>query len=229
MRRWKNQSHQVLNFLFEEACGREMVGELTLEQGASLVSLARETSETFTKTGRKIRPENESGIFSQPRGVFVTIEKYPSHELRGCIGYPLPIKPLSVAVADNAINAANEDPRFPPLEASEYGGVIFEVSVLSVPERMSVKNPDDYPKGIKVGRDGLIVRMGYASGLLLPQVPVEWGWDSKEFLSHACQKAGLPSDMWHSKSVEIEKFSAQVFCGSAPRKKVVEKKLIGSR
>lgn len=206
-----------------------MAGALTLKQGQELVKLARAAAEKFAKSGANAVPENEEGVFGEARGVFVTVEEYPSKELRGCIGYPLPYKPLALAVIENAINATQEDPRFPPVESAELAKLVFEVSVLSVPEAVKVKDPEEYPKQIKVGRDGLIISMGARSGLLLPQVPVEWNWDAKEFLSHACEKAGLPMDMWHSRSVKIEKFSAQIFCEESPGGKIVEKKIIASR
>lgn len=206
-----------------------MTGEISLEQGRYLVELARESAESFIASGKKTPPGRKDGVLGEKRGVFVTVEKFPSMNLRGCIGYPLPLKPLADAVVDNAIAATNEDPRFLPLEKGEFAKVVFEVSVLTVPEKVVARSPEDYPKKIKVGRDGLIVRMGYAGGLLLPQVAVEWGWDSKEFLSAACEKAGLPPEMWHSKSVLIEKFSAQIFCEKTPRGAVIEKKLVSAR
>ncbi len=206
-----------------------MPGELSLEQGRQLVRLARKAAECFASTGKKGEPESEEGIFGKARGVFVTVEQYPSNELRGCIGYPLPMKPLARAVIDNAIHATQEDPRFPPVEEEEFGKLVFEVSVLTVPELVKVKTPDEYLKQIKIGRDGLIASMGYAQGLLLPQVPVEWGWDAKEFLTHLCEKAGLPRDMWRSPSFRLEKFSAQIFCENKPNGAISEKKLVSAR
>jgi uncharacterized protein (TIGR00296 family) len=157
--------------------------------------------------------------------VFVTLESYPGHELRGCIGYPMPIKELAAAIVDSALSAAFEDPRFPPLDKSELGKITIEVSVLSVPEDILVKNSEEYVKKIKVGRDGLIINYGYASGLLLPQVPVEWNWNEREYLSHLCEKAGLPSEMWRSPSVKISRFTAKVFSEAKPGEKAAEKKL----
>ena len=172
-------------------------------------------------------PESKKGwALLEKRGVFVTIETHPSHELRGCIGYPLPIKELALAVVDCALSAAFEDPRFPPVEKNELAKLVIEVSVLSVPEQLSVKKPEEYLKRIKVGRDGLIIHYGYSSGLLLPQVPVEWNWNEEEFLCQVCEKAGLPREMWRSPSANISSFSAQIFTEKTPAGVVVQKKLI---
>ena len=202
------------------------MADLSDAEGAYLVQLARNAIEGYFATGRKMRPEKTNGVFSEKRGVFVTLESYPSHELRGCIGYPLPIKELSQAVVDSSLSAAFEDPRFPPLEKGELGKITVEVSVLSVPEEIEVKNSEEYLKKIKVGRDGLIISSGYASGLLLPQVPIEWNWDEREFLAHLCEKAGLPREMWRSASVKISSFQAKIFSELQPGAKAVQKRLI---
>ena len=197
-----------------------------ISQGQYLVSLARETIEGYLTSGKKILPKRTEGALSEMRGVFVTLETHPSHELRGCIGYPLPIKELALAVVDCALSAAFEDPRFPPVEKSELGKLVIEVSVLSVPEQLRVKKPEEYLKKIKVGRDGLIIHYGYSSGLLLPQVPVEWNWNEKEFLCQICEKAGLPHEMWKSPSAKISTFQAQIFSEEKPGVKAVQKKLV---
>lgn len=202
------------------------MASISLDEGACLVHLARQAIEGYFATGKKIPPKKNNGALSELRGVFVTLESYPNRELRGCIGYPLPMKALAASVIDCALSAAFDDPRFPPLEKQELARCTVEISVLSVPEEIKVKSASEYPKRIKVGRDGLIIHYGYASGLLLPQVPVEWNWDESEFLSHLCEKAGLPKSMWQSPSVSISSFTAQVFCEDKPGGKVAVKKLI---
>ena len=202
------------------------MSSVSIDDGAYLVSLARRAIEGYFAKGKKIAPDRTAGVLSEPRGVFVTLESYPSHELRGCIGYPLPMKDLASSVIDCALSAAFDDQRFPPLEKQELSRCTVEVSVLTVPEEIKVKSQSEYPKKIKVGRDGLIIHYGYASGLLLPQVPIEWNWDEKEYLSHLCEKAGLPKNMWQSPSVSISSFEAQVFCENKPEGKVTIKKLI---
>jgi len=197
-----------------------------ISQGQYLVSLARQSIEGYLTNGKKTMPRNADGALSEKRGVFVTLETHPSHELRGCIGYPMPIKELALATVDCALSAAFEDPRFPPVEKSELSRLVMEVSVLSVPEELRVKKPEEYLKRIKVGRDGLIISYGYSSGLLLPQVPVEWNWNEEEFLCQVCEKAGLPRNMWQSPSARISSFSAQIFSEKTPGGEAVQKKLV---
>jgi uncharacterized protein (TIGR00296 family) len=199
---------------------------LSLEQGTYLVALARNSVEHYFARGKKLAPEQGSGVYSEKRGVFVTLETHPAHDLRGCIGYPLPIKELAPACVDCALSAAFDDPRFPPLEKRELPGIVVEVSVLSVPEEIGAKSPDELVKKIKVGRDGLIIHYGYSSGLLLPQVPIEWNWNEEEFLCQVCAKAGLPPSMWRSPSAKISRFTAQIFCEKTPAGKVEQKRLM---
>lgn len=190
-----------------------------------LVSLARNAIEGYLASGKKIAPAADAALLEK-RGVFVTLETYPKRELRGCIGYPMPVKELGPSVVDCALSAAFDDPRFPPVERDELAKLVIEISVLSVPQELKVKSPDEFAKKIKVGRDGLIIHYGYSSGLLLPQVPVEWNWNEEEFLGAVCEKAGLPPSMWRSPSAKISAFQAQIFCEEAPGGKVKEKKLV---
>ena len=196
---------------------------LTLEEGKLLVKLARHTIETYLREGRKPRVPKVPAKLREPRGVFVTLNK--GGELRGCIGHPLPEMPLVDAVTDSAISSATRDPRFPPVKAEELPALEVEVSVLSKPEPVEVKSPREYPKHIVIGRDGLIVEWSGYAGLLLPQVPVEWGWNAEEFLSHTCMKAGLMPDHWLREGVRISKFSAQVFMERGPGGEVEERKI----
>jgi hypothetical protein len=146
-------------------------------------------------------------------------------QLRGCIGYPQPTFPLVEATIDSAINAATEDPRFNPLSLKELDEVVFEVSVLTPPEAIEVNKPQEYVGKIKVGEHGLIVEKGFSKGLLLPQVPVEWGWCEEEFLCQCCMKAGLPPDTWLGKGTKIYKFTAIVFEEETPKGKIERKSL----
>jgi uncharacterized protein (TIGR00296 family) len=193
--------------------------ELSLEEGKFLIKLARNAVNEKLEKGKTIQPPKETPrkLFEQC-GVFVTIST-PSHGekmLRGCIGYPYPTSPLVEAVIDSAINAATQDPRFEPMNLKELSRVVFEVSVLTPPERVEVKNPKDYLSKIKVGEDGLIVEKGFYRGLLLPQVPIEWGWCEEEFLCQCCVKAGVPPDSWLTKDAKIYKFKAIIFEEETP-------------
>lgn len=193
--------------------------ELSLEEGKFLIQLARSAVKEHLEKRKTIQPPKETPkkLFEQC-GVFVTINSVRNgdKELRGCIGYPYPTSQLVEAVIDSAINAATQDPRFYSLSLDELSKVVFEVSVLTPPEPVEVKNPKEYLSKIKVGEDGLIVEKGYYRGLLLPQVPVEWGWCEEEFLCQCCIKAGLPPDSWLTKGTKIYKFKAIIFEEETP-------------
>jgi uncharacterized protein (TIGR00296 family) len=199
--------------------GNIMPFELTQEEGKFLIQLARNTVKQYLENGKTIKPPKETPkkLFEHC-GVFVTINSVKNGEkqLRGCIGYPYPTSPLVKAVIDSAINAATQDPRFYSLSLGELGKVVFEVSVLTPPEFVEAKNPQEYLSKIKVGEDGLIVEKGYCKGLLLPQVPVEWGWCEEEFLCQCCMKAGLPPDSWLTKDAKVYKFRAIIFEEETP-------------
>ena len=199
--------------------------ELTNEEGKFLITLARNTVKEYLENGKTVKPplDTPKKMFEHC-GVFVTINtvRNGEKELRGCIGYPYPTAPLVEAVIDSAINASTQDPRFYPLSADELTKVVFEISVLTPPEPVEVANPKEYLKKIKVGEDGLIAEKGFYKGLLLPQVPVEWGWCEEEFLCQCCVKAGLPPDSWLTKGTKLYKFRAIVFdeetpCGEVKR------------
>lgn len=189
------------------------IGSMLLkkEEGEELLRAAREAIGHYFEF--KEEPSILKGVdldkYQEPRGVFVTLRK--GKELRGCIGFPLPMFPLGKAVVKSAIAAAFEDPRFPPLSEGEFGEVELELSVLTVPEKIKVKDSSEYLEKIKVGRDGLIIKYGGNSGLLLPQVPGEQGWGVEEYLDGICMKAGLAPGAWKEDGVSLESFQAQIF------------------
>jgi len=183
------------------------------EDGRLLVRQARRIVEGFL---RKMEPVDEQfeRRFSFPSGVFVTLSK--NRSLRGCIGYPLPGEALCVALRDAAVAAAARDPRFPPVGAEELDEITFEVTVLTEPKAIRVESFEEYPGSIRVGRDGLMVRKGSSSGLLLPQVPLEHGWGELEFLERTCEKAGLGKDAWKQSGTEVLRFEGAAFAESRP-------------
>ncbi len=191
---------------------------LTLEEGTIAVRLARKAIEMYLAEGKVIQ-DRLTGVFEQKRGVFTTLTKHG--ELRGCIGFPYPIKRLDEAIIESAIAAATEDPRFPPVSLDEMDEIIVEVTVLTPPEKLNVK-PTELPKHVEIGRHGLMVKRGFYSGLLLPQVAVEFGFDAEEFLSQTCMKAGLPPDCWLMEGTEVYRFEGQIFKEVRPRGEVVE-------
>ena len=202
--------------------------ELSVDEGKFLIELARNAVKEYLKTRKHIlTPENTPKKILEECGVFVTISKlvHGEKQLRGCIGYPYPTAPLVEAVIDSAINAATQDPRFPPLSAKELDEIVFEISVLTPPELIETSNPKEYVKKFKVGEHGLIVEKGPFKGLLLPQVPLEWKWCEEEFICQCCMKAGLPPDTWLTKGTKIYKFKAVIVEEEAPQGTVKRKAL----
>lgn len=190
--------------------------------GPQAVRLAREAVEKAVGPGAPrdgaapFRGVTLPATFDEPRGVFVTLKRQPGDRLRGCIGYPLPVYPLRVAIPRVAAASAREDPRFPPVFPRELSSLTIEVSVLTVPEPIGAEPRDGLADRVEVGRDGLIVDADGASGLLLPQVAVEEGWDARRFLGETCRKAGLPSEAWRRDGTRVRRFSADVFGEESP-------------
>jgi uncharacterized protein (TIGR00296 family) len=199
---------------------------LSLNEGKKAVIFARDVIEKYIKDS-STPSTNLKEIFNENRGAFVTILTFPNHSLRGCIGIPLPVMSLKDAIIEGA-KSATRDSRFPPLAENELDNIIIEITILTKPELIKVNQPQDYLSNIEIGRDGLIVEQGIFKGLLLPQVPVEQGWNKEEFLSHTCMKAGLMPDAWFDKDTKISKFSGQIFTETKPRGEIKEKKLDGS-
>jgi AmmeMemoRadiSam system protein B/AmmeMemoRadiSam system protein A len=169
-----------------------------------LLDIARNTVETFVKTGRAPDFTVKDARLSETEGAFVTIRKHRA--LRGCIGNIIGQEPLYRTVRDMAVAAASQDPRFSPVTPGELKDVDIEISVLSKPIR--VKDASE----IQLGKHGVIVSDGTHQGVFLPQVADETGWSKEEFLSQLCsQKAGLPPDAWRSPSVALYVFTADVF------------------
>ena len=194
--------------------------QLSDSDGILLVKTARKAVTEFLSNGNRIKLESDlEEKFSFNSGVFVTLNN--SDGLRGCIGFPMPEKKLSHAIVEGAIAAATEDPRFPSVKTNELNNIVFEVTVLTPPVEIDVSDPMEYLEKIKVGRDGLIIRHSFSSGLLLPQVPVEYGWNVEEFLQHICEKAGLSRDIWKNESVKIEKFEGIIFKEETPNGAIV--------
>jgi uncharacterized protein (TIGR00296 family) len=193
--------------------------------GERAVRMAREAVERAVGPGParapRLAPEEVPRLFRESRGVFVTLKQHPGGELRGCIGYPLPVLPLAQAISDVAVAAALDDPRFPPVLPEELDRLVFEVSVLTVPHVVPSASPEATLAAIRPGRDGLIIDGYGQSGLLLPQVATEQGWDAERFLEGTCEKAGLDADAWRDPKVHVRRFEAEVFGEQRPRGPVV--------
>lgn len=185
---------------------------LTEEEGRIALKLARRAIDEYLTTGKVLNPDNLPPVFHEKRGVFVTLNNRTGSEktLRGCIGRPYPVMPLGEAIIISAINSATEDPRFNPVMLKELNSIEIEITVLTMPFRLSGR-PEELPGKIEVGRHGLIVQKGPYSGLLLPQVAVEHGFDAEIFLGQTCMKAGLFPDSWLDTDTEVYAFEGQIF------------------
>jgi uncharacterized protein (TIGR00296 family) len=178
---------------------------LSEEEQQVCLRLARQSLEQYLKTRQVLKVDDSkfSANLQAKHGCFVTLKK--QGDLRGCIGRIVGDMPLCDTVVEYAVHAAVDDPRFPAVSLKELADLDIEISVMTPLERVSDL------KDIQVGRDGLLIKMGFNQGLLLPQVATEYGWDRETFLAHTCLKAGLPPDAYKSPRAEILRFSAQVF------------------
>ncbi|MEJ2185746.1 MAG: AmmeMemoRadiSam system protein A [Gemmatimonadota bacterium] len=170
---------------------------------ATLLDLARETLARYL-TDRPLPEVPDRPALKEPRAVFVTLRRRDNGELRGCRGETTARRTLGEAVVLMAITAAADDPRFRPVTPVELPLLHIEISALSAPRPI---RPDE----IVVGQHGLILRAGVRAGLLLPQVPTEYGWDRDAYLAALCRKAGLPPRAWESPGAELEGFTAEVW------------------
>jgi uncharacterized protein len=187
-----------------EAGGGEAVSEtLTVTERQTLLRVARQSILAYF-AGTGTASWDVRGALAQPRGAFVTLHRRKDGDLRGCIGTMSADRPLVETVARMAVASATEDRRFRPVTAAEVGGLSIEISALGPLRPIR-------PEDVEVGRHGLVIGQGIRRGVLLPQVPVEHGWDRETFLDHACLKAGLPEGTWHQPSVELLAFTADVF------------------
>lgn len=189
--------------------------KLTEAEGLALLRLARLALRASYGDGEQpalatvVDPStNVARNLERCAGAFVTLKR--GSALRGCLGYTSTPKPLWSAVCDLAVSAASEDPRFEPVSPDEVKSLTISVSVLTQQEPIEAND-------VVVGRHGLVVEGRGRRGLLLPQVPVEFGWDRLAFLEHVCAKAKLPRQAWQEADCSLYGFEAQVFCEPLPR------------
>jgi uncharacterized protein len=197
------------------------VDDITFEEGIELVRLARTSVESYIKNRIIINSPIKS---NKKSGVFVTVyhlnTKSSQKNLRGCIGYIIPLKNIYDLVIAAAINAATKDLRFSAISERELDEVIFEVSVLTKPLLIRVDNSDVSLSKIVIGRDGLMLESVYGSGLLLPQVPVEQKWNVREYLTNLCYKAGAPSETWLLPDSKLYTFNSIIFREKLPKREI---------
>jgi len=176
---------------------------LSKEEKVKLLEIAKLSIIEAVTGKRQFFPNVTEEKLKENCGAFVTIKE--NNELRGCIGYIQAVKPLYETVKDVAKSAAVNDYRFNPVAENELDKLELEISVLTPLKKIKDINE------IEVGKHGLVMKQGFNSGLLLPQVATEYNWDKGTFLKETCRKAGLPQDAWKDKSTEIYTFSAEVF------------------
>ena len=209
---WKGCLPFLLISLLAGMASPTLGGEKHMDLSAAdqelLFRVARDSIKAHLKGEQVPLPQAASPLLTQPRGVFVTLNRHG--RLRGCIGYLDAVNPLLAAVQEMAVAAAFRDPRFPPLREDELADLEVEISILSPMQQ--IKNTED----IQVGRHGLYLLQGSHRGLLLPQVATEYGWDRLTFLKQTCVKAGLPPDAWENPSTRIFVFSADILHEPAP-------------
>lgn len=172
-----------------------------------LLKIAKKAIEEYVSKGKMIDiPKSILEKFNENKGVFVSI--YKNNELRGCIGFPYPEKPLAKALVESAI-LATRDPRFDPLSKEELNEISIEVSILTNPEKLNFKNYKDILNSLEPFKDGVIIKKGFNSALFLPQV---WNIlkEKEDFLSQLCLKAGLSPFEWVNGEIEIYKFRAEI-------------------
>ncbi|UCC85039.1 MAG: AmmeMemoRadiSam system protein A [Gemmatimonadota bacterium] len=178
--------------------------ELSGEDKQNLLRLARQTLDEYLGIGKLPEIHTDSPALLERRAAFVTLWSRGSGELRGCRGEAYPRVSLIESVVQMAIAAATDDPRFPPVTAEEVPHLRIEINALTPMEPI---RPDE----VVVGRHGLRIVCGGATGLLLPEVPVRYGWDRAEFLRWVCKKAGLAPDAWQGEDVQLYCFESEAW------------------
>jgi len=186
---------------------KNMKSVLTVEQGRSLLRLARQTIAVKLGVETDVEAVNDPALDVE-YGTFVTLKI--GGNLRGCIGNLLPSGSVAEGVKRNAISAAFHDSRFSPLTAAEFDNVEIDISVLSQPQKLEYSDGADLISKLRPGIDGVILQLGRAGATFLPQV-----WDQlpapELFLSHLCRKAGLVDSAWKNDHPKIEIYQVQCF------------------
>lgn len=176
--------------------------ELSKQDRDTLKIIARETLAARLDHRSSVYPEHSPAL-EKRYGMFVTIKVHG--QLRGCIGRMSSNQPLIDTVKDMALAAGFEDPRFPPLSHTELPLLDLEITILGPLEPLSP--PDNFT----IGTHGLFISSHGRSGVLLPQVAVDYGWSKTEFLQHVCLKAGLAPEIWKSPDSDLYRFEGTVF------------------
>lgn len=198
-----------------------MQKEFSLADGRELIKVARKSIDYTSASGKRLSETTEKKRLLEKRGCFVTLNTFPDNELRGCVGFPYPVLPLWNAVIEGAMQAAFNDTRFSRVQANELDKILLEISILTVPEEIS-GGKSGLAEDIVIGEDGLIIKKGGHSGLLLPQVAREHNWSAETFLDECCRKAGVVPGSWRQKGCSVFKFQAQIFSEKEPNGEIEE-------
>ncbi|OSS41926.1 putative ACR [Desulfurella amilsii] len=202
------------------------VPKFSLEEGKFLVKLARQSVEYFLKNKKYLPiPHTYPENLNKTVGIFITLSTFPGENLRGCIGYPYAFGPLIELCVSASTKAACEDPRFECVSTKELDNIVFEVTILSPMILLDQNKP--FEEQIEIGRDGLLVTCDTygKSGLLLPQVAVEWGFDKKKFLKEVCRKASLNDNCINDRNCKFYRFESQIFKEVSPNSDIKEEVL----
>ena len=183
---------------------------LTSGEQKYILFLARKTLIHYLsgKPIEELEKTKLSPALIEKRGCFVTLEK--KGNLRGCIGYIQPVKSLCECVIENAVNAATQDPRFQEVNFDELNSLTIEISALTVPEPLEIKNRKTLLQVLVPGRDGVILSNGWKKSTFLPQV-WEHFVDKESFLNALCEKGGMPGGCWEDENTEIFTYRAEAF------------------
>lgn len=174
-----------------------------------LLDVARRAILLYLREGRTLHVPTEDPVLLAPRATFVTLRQRPTGALRGCCGESTARRPLIDSVAQMAIASAVDDPRFFPVSLAEVPRLAIEISALTPLHPIR-------PEEVEVGRHGLLLVVGSARGLLLPQVPTMYGWDRQAFLAALCEKAGVPTSAWRLPQAELYAFEAEKWGEDGP-------------
>ena len=177
---------------------------ISIEDRQTLLRVARETLRDYLGKGESAGHRTGSPALLEPRAAFVTLWTRVTEELRGCRGEPFARRPLIESVTSMVIASATDDPRFPPVTIEEVPGLRIEINALTPIAPIRIEE-------IEVGRHGLVITRGPQAGLLLPEVPVRYGWSAEEFLDALCEKAGLPAGAWRAQGIELYGFEAEAW------------------
>ncbi len=187
----------------------KMKGNLSAQDRKALLRLARSAIEAKLVRGAKVeRPGLSSPALTEERGCFVTLHKHG--QLRGCIGTIEPVSSLVECVEENAQSAAFRDPRFSSLKADELSEIDIEISVLTVPEKLSFKDGEDLKSQLEPLVHGVILSRGHNRSTFLPQVWKQLP-DKEQFLEHLCLKGDMSSKAWQDPKTKVKAYQAEVF------------------